>query len=273
MPRPRRRREHNTLLEQDRMIPYGEPGPLTEMERFVFDSVGYLIIPDALSQDETAAAREACERVHEGLPADQWRQLGATFEREPALERIVDHPSILPKARALFGDRFILQSSWATVVPPGFTGGGIHQDGSSAFEFRNLATPTPLIQLRTGFVLTDQSEPGAGNMVLLPGSHNTGHPIPSGAITDFPTAHVVAASPGAALMFHQGVYHCGSGNTRDYPRHMFHTIYAPPWLNHTDRMTTSPKFLERTTPMRRALMGAWTHDTESFHMSPLPFDD
>jgi len=130
------------------------------------------------------------------------------------------------------------------------------------------------VQLRTGFILTDQSEPGAGNMVLLPGSHNVGHPLPSGArYADFPNAHVVTGEPGTALMFHQGVYHCGSPNTRDHHRHMFHTIYAPPWLNHTDRMTTSPEFLERTTPMRRALMGAWTHDTESFHMAPLPFQD
>ncbi|MBT3265885.1 phytanoyl-CoA dioxygenase [Candidatus Poribacteria bacterium] len=256
------------------MIPYGEPGPLTDMERFAFDSLGYLVIPNALSEDETAAAREACERVHADLPADEWRQLGATFEKEPALEHIVDHPSILPKARALYGDRFILQSSWATVVPPGFAGGGIHEDGSGAYQFSKLATPTPLVQLRTGFVLTDQSEAGAGNMVLLPGSHNTGHPLPPGSkYTDVPHAHLVTGEPGTALMFHQGVHHCGSPNTRDYARHMFHTIYAPPWLNHTDRMTTSPEFLERTTPLRRALMGAWTHDTESFHMSPLPFDD
>jgi ectoine hydroxylase len=256
------------------MIPYGQPGPLTDMERFVFDSLGYLVIPDALTADETSAALEACQRVHSEHPDDEWRQLGATFENEPALENIVDHPSILPKARALYGDKFILQSSWATVVPPGFTGGGLHQDGSSAFEFRKLAVPTPLVQLRTGFILTDQSDAGAGNMALLPGSHNIGHPLPAGAqVTDFPHAELITGKPGTALMFHQGVYHCGSPNTRDFHRHMFHTIYAPPWLNHTDRMTTSPEFLERTTPMRRALMGAWTHDTHSFHMPALPFED
>ena len=256
------------------MIPYGRPGPLTDAERFVFDSLGYLVVPDALSPDETSAALEACERVHADLPDDQWRQVGAAFENEPALENIVDHPSILPKARGLYGDRFILQSSWATVVPPGYNGGGIHQDGSTAYEFAKLATPTPLVQLRTGFILTDQSEPGVGNMVLLPGSHNTGYPPPACAnIMELPQAHLVTGKPGTALMFHQGVHHCGSANTRDHHRHMFHTIYAPPWLNHTDRMATSPEFLERTTPMRRALMGAWTHDTESFHMAPLPFED
>ncbi|MEO2003845.1 MAG: phytanoyl-CoA dioxygenase family protein [Candidatus Poribacteria bacterium] len=256
------------------MIPYGQPGPLTDTERFVFDSLGYLVIPDALNEDETAAALDACRRAHSQHPQDKWRQLGATFENEPALEHIVDHPSILPKARALFGDKFILQSSWATVVPPEFSGGGLHQDGSSAFQFSKLATPVPLIQLRTGFILTDQSEAGAGNMVLLPGSHNTSLSLPDGSkYTDIPTAHLVTGRPGTALMFHQGVYHCGSANTRDYHRHMFHTIYAPPWLNHTDRMNTSPEFLERTTPMRRALMGEWTHETESFHMAPLPFED
>ena len=83
------------------MIPYGQPGPLTDTERFVFDSLGYLVVPDALNEDETAAALEACRRAHSEHPQDKWRQLGATFENEPALEHIVDHPSILPKALSL----------------------------------------------------------------------------------------------------------------------------------------------------------------------------
>ncbi|MFX4801995.1 hypothetical protein ABTB58_20075, partial [Acinetobacter baumannii] len=85
---------------------------------------------------------------------------------------LIDHPSVFPKVRALLGDYFILQSSGCTLSPPGFKGGGWHQDGSGPYEFRRLALPTPLVQLRVGFFLTDQTEPDMGNMVMIPGSHN-----------------------------------------------------------------------------------------------------
>src|SRR5581483_5667646 len=228
------------------MTPIAKPGPMTEMERFLFDTAGYLVIPDALTPEETAACLEAAKRVHAPYPQDEWRQLGATYEQEPAFENLIDHPSILPKVRAVFGDYFILQSSWCTVVPPGYEGGGYHQDGSGVYEFRRLATPTPLVQLRIGFFLTDQTQPDMGNMVMIPGSHNRSVPLPRGA-EEVPIQEVVCGKPGTALMFHQGVYHSGTKNARDFHRYILHVVFAPPWLIPSDRMRNDPEFLARTT--------------------------
>jgi hypothetical protein len=41
-------------------------------------------------------------------------------------------------------------------------------------------------------------------------------------------------------------------------------VYAPPWLTPSDRSGNSPEFLERTTPLRRALMGEWKRPEEPF---------
>jgi ectoine hydroxylase-related dioxygenase (phytanoyl-CoA dioxygenase family) len=254
------------------MTPVGKPGPMTEEERFYFDVAGYLVIPDALNEDEVRACREAAVRCHAKYPKGQWRQIGNTFEEEPAFENLVDHPSVLPKARALFGDRFILQSSWCTSVPARHPAGGWHQDGSSAYEFRLLARPTPLVQLRIGFFLTDQPTPGYGNLELIPGSHNAKLNLPNGS-RDVPIGETICGKAGTALMFHQGVWHRGGPNHQDYDRYIIHVVYAPPWMTRTDRMRNSPEFLERLSPMRRALMGEWTYPEESFHIPPLPFTD
>lgn len=256
-------------------LPIGKPGPMTEIERFVFDVTGYLAIPDALSPEEVEACLEAAERVHARYPQDQWRQLGNTFELESAFENLIDHPSVLPKARALFGDRFILQSSWCTMVPAGFKGGGFHQDGSSSYEFRRLATPTPLVQLRVGYFLTDQSQEGVGNLEMIPGSHNASLPLPaeSGSGDNrLPITEVICGKAGTALLFHQGVWHRGGPNRRDYNRVIIHMVYAPSWLQRSDRLSNSKEFLERTTPLRRALMGQWDYPEQCMHMPPLPFD-
>jgi ectoine hydroxylase-related dioxygenase (phytanoyl-CoA dioxygenase family) len=192
--------------------------------------------------------------------------LGNTFEQEPAFENQIDHPSVFPKVRALLGDYFILQSSWCTVVPPGFAGGGFHQDGSGVYEFRRLATPTPLVQLRIGFFLTDQSGPDMGNMAMIPGSHNSRTPPPKKAAGTEAIQEVICGRPGTALMFHQGVWHNGGPNQRDFERHIIHMVYAPPWLIRSDRRKNSPEFLARTTPLRRALMGEWERPEQPFGM-------
>jgi ectoine hydroxylase-related dioxygenase (phytanoyl-CoA dioxygenase family) len=249
------------------MMPIGSPGPMTEAERFMFDVAGYLVIENALTPQEVEECLLAARRAHAPHPRGQWRQLGAVYEQEPAIEQLIDHPSVLSKVRALLGDHFILQSSWCTVSPPGFKGGGYHQDGSGPYEFRRLALPTPLMQLRIGYFLTDQSRPNMGNMVMIPGSHNSSIPMPRGeGSAELPIREIVCGKPGDALMFHQGVYHCGTRNDMDHERFIQHMVYAPPWLIPSDRKGNDPDFLARTTPLRRALLGEWSRPEEPFGM-------
>jgi hypothetical protein len=258
------------------VVPLAEPGPLTERERFLFDVAGYLVIPGALTAAEVEGCLAAARRAHAATPSAEWRQLGAVYEQEPAMEPLIDHPAVFAKARALLGDYFILQSSWCTVSPPGFPGGRFHQDGSGVYEFRRLATPTPLVQLRIGFFLTDQSQPNMGNMAMIPGSHNAAVPLPKGTpLEEVPIAQVICGEPGTALLFHQGVWHCGTANEIDTPRFIQHVVYAPPWLIPSDRQRNDPEFLERTTPRRRALLGEWSRPEAPFGLGypRPPFDD
>ena len=138
------------------LTPLAQPGPMTEMERFMFESWGYLLIPDVLSEAECDEALEAAKRLHGNKPVEKFSHVGRGFEREPAIERLMDHPAVLPKVRALYGDRFILQSAWCTVMPAHGRQGTWHQDGSGAYEFRELSYPMPLLQLRASYALTDQ---------------------------------------------------------------------------------------------------------------------
>jgi len=246
-------------------LPLAAPGPLSDEERYLFEVAGFLVVPGALAPHEVEACLEAARRAHAPYPADEWRQLGALYEREPAVEALIDHPSIFPKVRALLGDYFILQSSWCTLSPSRFPGGTFHQDGSSVYEFRRLARPVPLLQLRVGYFLTDQSTPDRGNMVLIPGSHNAAAELPRGTRSgDVPIARAICGPPGTALMFHQGVWHCGGPNARDEPRYVQHMVYAPPWLVTSDRPRNDPQFLARTTPLRRALVGEGRRPEEPF---------
>ena len=66
------------------------------------------------------------------------------------------------------------------------------------------------LKLRTDYYLTDQSEDGMGNMVMIPGTHNISGTLPRGVKADendVDIREVVCGKPGTALLFHQGVFH------------------------------------------------------------------
>ena len=240
------------------LSPLAAPGPMTEMERFIFECWGYLIIPDVLSEAECDEALAAAKRVHGNQPAEKFKQIGRGFEKEPVLERLMDHPAVLPKVRALYGDRFVLQAAWCTVMPARSEHSSWHQDGSSAYDFKQLGFPVPLLQLRASVSLTDQSELGMGNMALIPGSHRSPVPLPQSVRKQpgaSPIQHIIRAGRGSVLLFHNGVWHCPMPSKLSYDRYNMHFIYSPPWLRRSDREATDPAFLARTTPRRRALAG------------------
>ncbi|HEX2909526.1 MAG TPA: phytanoyl-CoA dioxygenase family protein [Chloroflexia bacterium] len=261
-------------------IPYpvAKPGAMTDMERFMFECFGYLVIDDVLSPSEIQETLEAATRLHTGKITGKLNQIGRGFEHEPALERLIDHPAILPKVRELYNDRFILQAAWCTVQPAGSQHVGWHQDGSSAYEFKELGYPVPLLQLRVSYNLTDQSELYMGNMMMIPGSHRSRLDLPKEArkeIQASPIQQIICAKPGSVLIFHNGVFHSPMPNNRDFDRYNMHYIYSPPWLRRSDRDSTDSAFLERTTPLRRALMGDYERPDVPFGggFPAIPFED
>lgn len=239
-------------------LPFVQPGAMTDMERFMFECFGYIVIENVLSPDEIQETLEAAKRLHAGKINGKLHQIGRGFEHEPALERLIDHPAILPKVRELYKDRFVLQAAWCTVQPAGSQSVGWHSDGSSAYPFKDLGYPTPLLQLRVSYNLTDQSELYMGNMMMIPGSHHSHLDLPQAArkkVEASPIKQIIVAKPGSVLMFHNGVWHSPMPNDRDFDRYNMHYIYSPPWLRRSDRDATDPEFLKRTTPLRRAMMG------------------
>ncbi|WP_308638644.1 phytanoyl-CoA dioxygenase family protein [Paenibacillus silvisoli] len=261
------------------MNPIASHGALTDTERFMFESWGYLVIPDVLGEDEVRECLEASVRIHQAAKTEGFGQVGRGYESEAALERLMDHPAVLPKIRGLYGDRFIMQSGWNTKQPAFGGMGGWHQDGSGAYDFKKLSFPyIPLLQLRASFLLTDQTQPRMGNMELVPGSHRSQVAMPDSIRKekgDLPIGHVICAKAGSVLLFHNAVWHRTFAHDGDYDRYTMHYIYSPPWVKPSDRLQNSQSFLERTTPLRRALMGEFTRPDAPYgaNYEAPPFED
>jgi ectoine hydroxylase-related dioxygenase (phytanoyl-CoA dioxygenase family) len=259
-------------------FPLSQPGAFTDMDRFMFECFGYLIIEDVLNAEECEKTLEAATRIHQDYPKDDLRQVGKGFYTEPAMERLIDHPAILPKIRGLLGDNFVLGAAWCTILPAKYRWLHWHQDGSSVYDYKDVGYPIPLLQLRASYNLTDQSELNMGNMMMIPGSHRSRVSLPREsheALVASPIQQTIRAKAGSVLLFHNGVYHTPMPNDMDYDRYNMHYIYCPIWMRRGDRQETSPEFLERTSPRRRAMMGDFNRADAPFlgGFTPIPFDD
>jgi hypothetical protein len=84
---------------------------------------------------------------------------------------------------------------------------------------------------------------------------------------------VICAPIGAVLLFHNGVWHRTFRHDGDQDRYTAHYVYSPPWVRSADRLENSSDFLERTTPLRRALMGDFARPDAPYgaNYEPLPF--
>ncbi len=251
--------------------PVVKSGDLTDMDRFIFESWGYFIIPEVLSTGEVEACLEASKRLHED--SHGWAQIGRGYETEPTLEGLIDHPAIMPKIRGLYGDRFILQAGWNTVQPAHGQTGGWHQDGSGAYDFSLLGYPIPLLQLRVSYPLTDQSVPRRGNLELIPGSHRSLVPLPAAARNDrseVPIGHVLCLSAGSALVFHNAVWHRTYAHDGDEDRYTMHYVYSPPWVRSSDRLQNDQDLLGRTTPLRHDLLAEFARPDAPYGIGYAP---
>jgi hypothetical protein len=177
----------------------------TEMERYLFDLNGYLILRNALSPEEVAACNATYDELeaapvqgrgwHGNVPVyNSGRQEGLIFqqlyEAGPVWEGLLDHPSWYAKAIHFIGtddpENFdghhgpaFIDECFGTIRGPGgaqrlHSGGHV---GTIRTQFRYHAGKFHCGQINVLMAFTDIG-PGDGATMVIPGSHksNIRHP-------------------------------------------------------------------------------------------------
>ena len=187
---------------------------MTSEQRQQWEEDGYLVIKNALSNDEVIElTREVdvldlesqrqgrdpnslldvaniLDNATEGLFEPNSKRSTKRLQNQPNLTflRIVDHSNHLGLVCELMGAAVQLTLSQALVRPPTpLPSHRWHPDGPKPYYFRRMqssvsyeSTP-PLLQLKIAFYLTDIDKPDMANLCVIPGSHKTGFPkIPKG---------------------------------------------------------------------------------------------
>ena len=261
----------------------------TEMERYLFDLNGYLVLEGALSADEVAACNEVLDRLQDTQPGE-WRgnvhghnftgaheglNLQQIYEAGPPFERLIDHPSWIakvvhfigtdePNFDGLHGPCFI-DENFASIRGPG-QAIGLHSGGHDRVtrcQFRYHDGRFHCGQINVLMAFNDIGE-GDGATMVIPGSHksNIRHPeFDSAAMTTAPTSvdGVVGAvevhlKAGDAILFVDSIMHGSAARRNAGQRRMAVYRYGPSWGFFRHNYRPSPALLDRLNSLRRGIV-------------------
>ncbi len=115
-------------------------------------------------------------------------------------------------------------------------------------------SPRPRLSIKVFFFVSDMSEPGRGNTLIVPGSHlldevavsEDGHSSPEGAIP-------ICVPAGAAVIIDRRIWHSRSINRWHETRKMLFMGYSFRWLLPKDDMTVEHLY-PGLDPIRRQLL-------------------
>jgi hypothetical protein len=221
---------------------------------------GFVTVPGALSASEVERLRAALDRVHEAEapgPGERMHVVGG-IGRDDAFLELLDHPAVFPLVWGELGWNIHVYHCHLDVTPP-LAGPrdppawGWHQDGGR----QNLEVdgdPRPRLSLKVAWWLSDVSEPGRGNLLVVPGSHERNtldrSQPPAGAVP-------VLAAAGDALVFDRRLWHSRSANLSGHTRRAIFLAYTYRWIRPRDDLgiDASGDRFRRLSPVRRQLLG------------------
>jgi hypothetical protein len=259
----------------------------TELEIYLFDLRGFLLLENALSSEEVAALNAGIDSIlpinrgewagyihAQDFSAELGLNLQQIYEAGEPFERLIDHPSWYEKVKyflggegtfdALHGPLFI-DENFANVRGPGDAIGlhsGAHE-GVKRTQFRYNVGRFMCGQINILMALTDIG-PGDGATMVIPGSHKSNFPHPDfqkhriggeeSSVDNVIGAIEVHMKAGDALLFVDATSHGSARRVNPGERRIVVYRYGPSWGNFRYGYQPSPELLERLTPQRRQIV-------------------
>jgi hypothetical protein len=241
---------------------------LTEDERRQFSEEGYLIVKNAIPQDQCDGLEALVDEIHDERKQAGFDGANLFFPnfvgRDQQFIDLLDLPTTFPKVFGIMGWNVYLYHSHLGVTTqeapdtePVKQPLGFHQDSGRVNREMEFS-PRPMLSLKIGFWLSDVSQEGRGNFHIVPGSHlwdTLDRPEgrnPDGAIP-------VLAERGDAVFFDRRLWHARSPNHSSIVRKGIFYGYGYRWIRTKDDMTIRPDLFNACDPIQKQILGHGTN--------------
>jgi ectoine hydroxylase len=243
---------------------------MTDEQRDQFERDGFLIIRNVLSPAEVAFYTEAIDRSYAEAEANgtlakdgSLHSLSAVTSC-PDMAGLIDNSKVFPLVWSILGWNVHIYHSHIDVHPTIAERKPFwwhwHQDGGR--QNREIESdPRPRLSVKLAFWLSDVTETGRGNLMVIPGSHKTNWlPGPPKRDVEWPTpkgAIQVQVGPGDVVFFDRRIWHARSDNYSPVTRKVAFFGYTYRWVAIRDEVAHLPNedWWEKLNPVQKQLLG------------------
>ncbi len=274
-----------------------EPEKLTDMQRYLFDLRGYLVLESAIEPELLCALNAKLDQFIDMQPplehgqwvgavqahtfgGDDGVNLQQIYEAGPAFQQLIDHPSWYARVLELIGSEhnfdnhhgpMFIDENFASLRGPG-QAIGMHSgkaEGSTRIQYRFENGAFHCAQVNVLMALTDIG-PGDGGTMLIPGSHKSNLPHPQQAthaiaqgkntsVDGVEGAIEVHMKAGDVLVFCDATCHGSARRINDELRRVVVYRYGPSWGFFRHPYRPSADLLSQLTERQRKIV--WPHGT------------
>ena len=233
-----------------------------EMQQYLFDLQGYLVIENVLSETEVSRFNELLDEQELPAPGETQR-FGSAPEGPGFLQwgkpfcDLLDHPEILPILRFRLGDAFRLDRIYGMCMSEGMQRGRLHADYGATAPYsgarRGEYFPFRDNQIVNGFVvvtwnMTDTG-PDTGGFCCIPGSHKSNFKLPQ-PIDDAPEKAACVVVPnapaGSVILFAEALTHGTAAWTANHERRSLLYKYCVSYMAWKTERVQPPTSVELT---------------------------
>ena len=251
-----------------------------ELQQYLFDLQGYLVIEDALSPEEVEALNQLIDAQNLPPPDESPRfgsapTLGSSMltddvapESKRKEERarpvgagfldwgkpfcdLLDHPAIMPVLRFRLGDAFRLDRLYGMVMRQGMSYVGLHADYGASAPLSDVQPgefyPFRSNQIHEGFIVVawalSDAGPEHGGFCCIPGSHKSNYRLPQSIADNFETAPQVILPrmpAGSVTLFSEALTHGTAPWRAQHERRVLLYKYCVSNLSWTSRRVEPP---------------------------------
>jgi hypothetical protein len=188
---------------------------MTEVEQYLFDLQGFLVVDEVLTSDQLAELNEAIAYhiSQTNDPNQPFFRFNPLIPLGSPFFQLIDNPRITPYLLELLGEKFRLDHEYAHVMRPGcglidtIHGGGTPYDPCQYYHYRNGRMYNGLVAV--AYNLTEV-RPNEGGFGCIPGSHKSNLPLPKALEPlefPHPCLQMVPVKAGSAVIFTEALTH------------------------------------------------------------------
>jgi hypothetical protein len=232
---------------------------MNDVEKYLFDLQGYLLIDNMLDAAELAALNKLID--DQQLPDPRQEGAKTSFGNylnwgQPFCD-LLDHPKLMSYLKVILGDGFRLDHYYGIYLEAGtgqlrLHGGNTPYDPPEYYHFRNGQMYNGLVVV--GWNLTDTG-PGIGGFCCIPGSHKCNYPLPKEIAEAHYEANCVvtpAGKAGSVVIFTEALTHGTAPWQAAHPRRSLLFKYSPGQQSWGREYAKPPADIELT-PRQRLL--------------------